>query len=77
MDLTMAEFCKFNLKSRIQLLYKDGILLRERKVYNVYKVKIFRIYKFYVEVVTASSNGEVMRVDPVLNERIIDMYEKP
>jgi len=77
MDLTVAEFCRFNLKSRIQLLYKDGILLRERKVYNVYKVKIFSIYKFHVEVITAASNGEVVRVDPVLNGRIIDMYEKP
>lgn len=77
MDLSLSEFTRFNLRSRVQLLYKDGILLRERKAYNVYKVKIFRIYTFYVEVVTTLSDGQVVRVDPVLNRRIIDMYEKP
>jgi len=76
MNLTIAEFCRFNLKSRIQLLYKDGILLRERKVYTVYKVKIYKIYKFYVEVITVFNDGEVVRVDPVLNGRIIDMYKR-
>lgn len=74
MQLTIPEFCSFSLKSKTQLLNKDGELLFERKVYDKYKVVFYRIYRFYVEMVIEMKNKKVLRIDPVINNQIVHMY---
>jgi hypothetical protein len=75
MYLTAAEFCRFNLNSRIRLLDKDGELIGVRAVLNKYVVKIYRIYQFLVEVIIRTINSEVIKAEPVLNSRIIELYD--
>lgn len=74
MDLTPAEYCGFNLRSRVQLIQKDGILLLQRRVCDVYRIKLYMIYNFYIEEVTDLRNGKILRVDPVLNGDIVKLY---
>lgn len=75
MFLTAAEFCRFNLKSRMQLLSRDGILLRARPVLNKYIVKLYKIYQFLVEVIIRIKTFEVVKAEPVLNKAVISMYD--
>ena len=74
MDLTPAEYCSFNLWSRVQVIKKDGVLLLQRRVYDVYRVKLYVIYNFYIEEVTDLRNGKILRVEPVLNGDIAKLY---
>ena len=74
MTLTAAEFCRFNLKSRVQLLEKDGVFLVSRKVYDKFIVKLYKLYKFLVEVIIHSGNQKIIKIEPVMNKEIIDLY---
>jgi len=74
MNLTPAEFCSFNLKSRIQLLMKDGVFLAERRVYRAYKVRLFKVYQFYTEMVLDLAKNEVISITPVINSEVLRMY---
>jgi len=74
MTLTAAEFCQFNLKSRIQLLRKDGVLLQVRKVFDKFIVRLYTLYRFWVEVIIQVQNMEIIKVEPVLNNDIVSLY---
>ena len=74
MTLTVAEFCRFNLKSRVKLLEKDGVFLVSRKVYDKFIVKLYKLYKFLVEVIIHSYNREIIKIEPVMNNEIIELY---
>lgn len=74
MVLTAAEFCQFNLKSRIQLLKKDGILITVRNVVDKFIVELYELYKFLVEVIIKLKNNEIIKAEPALNRGIIDLY---
>lgn len=73
MTLTVAEFCRFNLKSRLQLLNKDGELIATR-VFSKRIVKIYRIYQFIVEVIIHAANLKVLKAEPALNPGILKLY---
>ena len=76
MTLTVEEFCQFNMKSRIQLLNKDGRLIKVRNVSDKYIVKLYKIYKFFVEVIEMLKNKKTIKVEPVLNLNIIHLYSE-
>jgi hypothetical protein len=72
MDLTQAEFSSFNLKSKLQLLRKDGIPLLQRTISDRCKIELYKVYQFYIEVI--SSDNQPYRVDPVINIDVVDLY---
>lgn len=76
MALTAPEFCQFNLKSRVQLLEKDGVFLVSRKVYDKFIVKLYKLYKFLVEVVIQTQNQEIIKIEPVMNGEILELYHE-
>ena len=74
MNLTSAEFCSFNLQSRTQLIRKDGALLAERSVYRKYKIQLYKIYRFYIEMIIETSVEKVVSINPVINRGVFDLY---
>ena len=74
MKLTKGEYCGFNLKSRINLLKDHGSLLIEKKIDETYKVKLFSIYDFYVEVFYNYKLHKTLRVEPIINLNLLDFY---
>ena len=75
MDLTKTEFCKFNLRSKIQLLSKNGQFIAERMVYHKYEVNLYVIYGFLVEMIVEVNMDKIVSINPVINKRIVDMYQ--
>ena len=74
MVLTQAEFCSFNIHSRLQLLQKDGAFLAQRLVYNTQLIELYRIYTFYVEVITDLEHDKVVNADPIINLGMLTLY---
>jgi len=74
MDLTLAEFCSFNLQSRTQLIEKDGTLLAERSVYSKYKIRLYKIYRFYTEMVIDIPKERIVGINPIINQGVFDLY---
>ncbi len=75
MELTREEFCLFNLKSKIQFVEKDGFFLTRRISGDLYLISLYKLYGFYVEVTYDISLFKTMRVDPVINIQIFELYE--
>lgn len=74
MNLTPAEFCSFNLQSRTQLIRKNGTLLAERIVYNKYKIRLYKIYRFYIEMNIIISKEKIVSINPIINRGVFDLY---
>lgn len=74
MHLTKGEFCRFNLKSRMNLLKTNGILLMEKKIGNTLYIKLFLIYDFYVEVFLTHNKKEVIKAEPLWNKSLLKFY---
>lgn len=77
MELTREEFCLFNLKSKIQLVEKDGSFLTRRVCGDLYLISLYKIYDFFVETTYDISRFKTTGVDPVINIAIVDLYEYP
>ena len=75
MELTRAEFCLFNLKSKIQLVEKDGHFLTRRVSGDQFLISLYRIYDFFVEVIYEIPTIETLSVEPVINVQIVDLYD--
>lgn len=74
MKLTKGEFCQFNLKSKIRLLKEHGMMLMRRKLDTIHEIRLFLIYGFYVEVFLTSKEQLILKIEPVLNHKWVDMY---
>ena len=74
MVLTKEEFCLFNVKSKIKLMEKDGCFLTEKICENNYLVSLYEIYGFYVESTYDCSQMKTIRVEPIVNSQILDLY---
>ncbi|MBL4753921.1 MAG: hypothetical protein JKY52_10065 [Flavobacteriales bacterium] len=75
MVLTRAEFCSFNIPSRLQLLQKDGEFLADRWVCPSQLINLYHIYTFYVEVITDLMDDRVINADPIINPDILALYK--
>jgi hypothetical protein len=73
--LTKEEFCLFNLKSKIQLVNKDGYFLNRRIVGDSYLISLYHLYNFYVEATYDISSVKTLGIDPVVNIQIIELYD--
>lgn len=75
MELTREEFCLFNLKSKIQLVEKDGSFLTRRVSGDLYLISLYKIYGFFVETTYDISRFKTTGVEPVVNIEIVHLYE--
>lgn len=73
--LTKEEFCLFNLKSKIQLVNKDGYFLNRRIVGDSYLISLYYLYNFYVEATYDISSVKTLGIDPVVNIQVIELYD--
>lgn len=73
--LTKEEFCLFNLKSKIQLVNKDGHFLNRRIVGDSYLISLYYLYNFYVEATYDISSVKTLGIDPVVNIQVIELYD--
>jgi hypothetical protein len=75
MELTREEFCLFKLKSKIQLVEKDGSFLTRRVCGDLYLISLYKIYGFFIETTYDISRFRTTGVDPVVNIKIVELYE--
>jgi hypothetical protein len=64
MNLTKGEYTQFSQKGKLNLLNEFGILITEKYI-NEFKIKIYKLYDFYVEVMY--SQERIVYVEPVLS----------
>jgi hypothetical protein len=74
MKLSKGEFSQFNLKSKIQLLKDNGRMLMTRKLDNIYEIRLFAMYDFYVEVFFNYQKNQIIKIEPILNNNWLDVY---
>lgn len=77
MGLTKEEFCLFNLKSKIQLVQKDGCFLTRRISGDLFLISLYEIYGFYVETIYDISRFKTTGIEPVINIEIVQLYDYP
>lgn len=75
MELTREEFCLFSLKSKIELVEKDGYFLTWRVSGDQFLISLYSIYSFFVEVTYEIPAVATRSVDPVINVEIVDLYD--
>jgi hypothetical protein len=73
MKLTRGEFCQFNLNTRFKLLTEFGKNILKKKV-KMKLVSVYRISDFYVEVYENLSSHQLEKVEPVKNNRMLEVY---
>ncbi len=73
--LTRVDFSQFNLKSKLNLIKKDGKLLATKLTdLNIYSM--YCIYGFYVEMVYDQDKAEIIKVNLLNNVQWKDFYNK-
>ena len=77
MILTKEEYCLFNIKSKIQLIEKDGRFITRRVCSDLYLITFYQIYGFYVETIYEMSTFKTLSADPVINIDIMQLYPPP
>lgn len=75
MELTKEEFCLFNLKSKVKLVEKDGYFITRRICGDLYLISLYSIYDFYIEVTYDISQLKTLRIEPIINIQIIELYD--
>ncbi len=75
MELTKEEFSVFSLKSKWQLLKKDGCLIKSRvsKVEDKL-IALYKVYQFYIEVIFDLDDMKPINIIPVINPDIVRLY---
>jgi len=75
MILTMEEYCRFNLASRVTILDNEGVFLIKKKIDNKLEARLFLLYDFYVETYYNYKNHQVIKADPIRNKNWLkDFY---
>ena len=73
MKFTRGEFCQFNLTTRFKLLKEFGKNILKKKI-KMRLVSVYRISDFYVEVYENLVSHELEKVEPVKNNRFLEVY---
>lgn len=71
MYLSKGEYTKFSLKGRLNLLNEFGRLVKEKHGIGT-GVKIYKLYDFYVEVI--STDKKIIKAEPVLFSNLLSFY---
>jgi hypothetical protein len=74
MILTVEEFCRFNLVSRVAILNSEGLFLIKKKVDEVLEARLFLLHDFYVEIYYNHESNEVIKADPVKNKKWLKSF---
>ncbi|HXP48788.1 MAG TPA: hypothetical protein VN922_02475 [Bacteroidia bacterium] len=74
MILTVEEFCRFNLVSRVAILNNEGLFLIKKKVDEVLEARLFLLHDFYVEIYYDRKNKEIVKADPVRNNKWLKSF---
>jgi hypothetical protein len=74
MILTVEEFCRFNLVSRVTILNSDGLLLIKKKVDDTLEARLFLLNDFYVEIYYNRKSREVVKADPIRNNKWLKSF---
>jgi hypothetical protein len=74
MNLTVGEYCLFNLRSRTSLLERNGTLLFRKRVDERHEIKLFQIFDFYVEVLWDIRKTKAITIEPVKGQQWLGFY---
>jgi hypothetical protein len=75
MTLTMEEYCRFNLTSRIAILNSEGVFLIKKKINNNLEARLFLLYDFHVETYYSHKIRKIIKADPIRNKNWLkDFY---
>lgn len=74
MVLTMEEFCRFNLSSRIKILTDQGAFIVTRRINKELEARLYVLYGFYVEMYYDLKQNRVIKADPVRNPNWLNSF---
>jgi hypothetical protein len=74
MILTIEEFCRFNLVSRIAILDNDGVFLIKKIIDDCVEARLFLLYDFHVEIYYNRKKKEIMKAEPVWNKKWLESF---
>ena len=69
MTLTMEEYCRFNLVSRVAIIDNAGVFLIKKVIDDNIEARLFLLYDFYVEIYYNYKKKKVLKADPVNNKK--------
>jgi hypothetical protein len=72
MKITKGQFCQFSLQGRLRLINMYGRIIFS-KIIEKYKIQIFKIFDFHVQVIRNIFNLDCLLADPIPIE-IINFY---
>jgi len=72
MKITKGEFCQFSLQGRLRLINHYGKMIFSKTI-EKYKIQIFKIFDFHVQVIKEIFHLNYLLADPVPVE-IINFY---
>jgi hypothetical protein len=75
MYLTKEEFCLFSQSAKLQLVKEFGTLLYQHNV-SKQLIRVFRVYDFYLEVVSDHVSNTVLSVN-IVSGKMLRFYAKP
>lgn len=75
MELTKEEFSLFSLKSKIQLIEKDGDFIARRVCEDLYLISLYSIYGFFIETIYDISHFKTLSITPIINLEIAELYD--
>jgi len=75
MKLTRGEFCQFNLTTRLELVKEFGKSIMKKKVERRL-VSVYTVFGFYVEVFENLASRRLEKVEPLQNNRILEVYDR-
>jgi hypothetical protein len=74
MILTIEEFCRFNLVSRVSILDSDGVFLVKKIIDDCVEARLFLLYDFHVEIYYNKEKKEIIKADPVWNKKWLTSF---
>lgn len=72
MKITKGQFCQFSLHGRLRLINQYGRIIFS-KIIEKYKIQIFRIFDFHVQVIKNIFHLDCLLADPIPVE-LINFY---
>jgi hypothetical protein len=72
MKITKGQFCQFSLQGRLRLINLYGRIIFS-KIIEKYKIQVFKIFDFHVQVIKNIFNLDCLLVDPIPID-IINFY---
>lgn len=71
--MEITTFTQLGLQQKEDLILEEGRFVADRIV-NKYRILLYSVNRFYVEVWCLASSLRVERIEPLLHDNVLDLY---